>query len=98
MDNVGSIRLISLYRKRAKRYDWTTLLLYFVGFRHWTYRKRAIQLLALRQGDGRDREYIFDRVPKDLAVETYPLLAFHEHCHTICLSEYLEYSLYFMLI
>ena len=73
MDNAGSIRLISLYRKRAKRYDWTTLLLYFVGFRHWTYRKRAIQLLALRQGDGRDREYIFDRVPKDLAVETYPL-------------------------
>lgn len=51
MDNAGSIRLISLYRKRAKRYDWTTLLLYFARFRHWAYRKRAIQWLALKQGD-----------------------------------------------
>jgi len=51
MDNADSIRLISLYRKRAKRYDWTTLLLYVVGFRHWAYRKRAIESLALKQGD-----------------------------------------------
>jgi ubiquinone/menaquinone biosynthesis C-methylase UbiE len=51
MDNAASIRLIALYRKRAKRYDWTTLLLYLVGFRHWAYRKRAIQSLALRQGE-----------------------------------------------
>jgi ubiquinone/menaquinone biosynthesis C-methylase UbiE len=51
MDNTDSIRLISIYRKRAKRYDWTTLLLYVVGFRHWAYRKRAIKSLALKQGD-----------------------------------------------
>lgn len=51
MDNTGSVSLISIYRKRAKRYDWTTLLLYVAGFRHWAYRKRAIKLLALEQGD-----------------------------------------------
>lgn len=28
MDNSLSIDMISIYRKRAKRYDWTTLLLY----------------------------------------------------------------------
>jgi len=51
MNNADSMRLISIYRKRAKRYDWTTLLLYVVGFRHWAYRKRAIESLALKQGD-----------------------------------------------
>ena len=51
MDSGSSSKLISLYRKRAKRYDWTTLCLYLAGFRHWAYRKRAIQSLALNQGD-----------------------------------------------
>jgi ubiquinone/menaquinone biosynthesis C-methylase UbiE len=51
MDNASSSKLISLYRKRAKWYDWTTLCLYFAGFRHWAYRKRAIQSLALEPGD-----------------------------------------------
>jgi len=51
VDNSGSAELISLYRKRAKRYDRTTLLLYFAGFRHGAYRKRAIQALALNHGD-----------------------------------------------
>ena len=51
MDNASSIKLISLYCKRANRYDWTTLLLYHAGFRHWAYRKRAIHSLALKQGD-----------------------------------------------
>ncbi|MDP9049828.1 MAG: methyltransferase domain-containing protein [Acidobacteriota bacterium] len=46
-----SAGLISIYRKRAKRYDRSTLLLYLAGFRHWAYRKRAIQSLALRPGD-----------------------------------------------
>ena len=46
-----SFRLISLYRKRAKRYDRSSLLLYFAGFRHRAYRKRAIQSLALTSGD-----------------------------------------------
>lgn len=51
MDNSGSVNLISLYRKRAKWYDRDTLLLYLAGFRHWAYRKRAIQSLALHHGD-----------------------------------------------
>ena len=51
VDNGGSVGLISLYRQRAKRYDWSTLLLYFAGFRHWAYRKRAIRFLALNHGD-----------------------------------------------
>jgi len=51
VDNSGPVRLISLYRKRAKRYDRTTLLLYFAGFRHWAYRRQAVQSLALNQGD-----------------------------------------------
>ena len=46
-----SVRLISVYRKRAKRYDRSALLLYFAGFRHWAYRKKAIQSLALNPGD-----------------------------------------------
>jgi demethylmenaquinone methyltransferase/2-methoxy-6-polyprenyl-1,4-benzoquinol methylase len=51
VDNSGSVNLISLYRKRAKWYDRDTLLLYLAGFRHWAYRKRAIQSLALHHGD-----------------------------------------------
>jgi ubiquinone/menaquinone biosynthesis C-methylase UbiE len=51
LDNSGAVRLISLYRRRAKRYDQSALLLYFAGFRHWSYRKRAIHSLALNQGD-----------------------------------------------
>ena len=43
--------MISIYRKRARRYDWTTLLLYLIGFRHWTYRKRAVEALCLLKGD-----------------------------------------------
>ena len=47
----GSVSLISLYRKRAKRYDRSALFLYLAGFRHWAYRKRAIQSLLLHDGD-----------------------------------------------
>jgi demethylmenaquinone methyltransferase/2-methoxy-6-polyprenyl-1,4-benzoquinol methylase len=43
--------MISIYRKRAKRYDWTTLLLYLIGFRHWTYRKCAVEALCLQKGN-----------------------------------------------
>jgi ubiquinone/menaquinone biosynthesis C-methylase UbiE len=49
--NSESLRLISLYRKRAKRYDRSALLLYLAGFRHWAYRRQAIQSLALNDGD-----------------------------------------------
>jgi ubiquinone/menaquinone biosynthesis C-methylase UbiE len=51
LDNSPSVKMISIYRKRAKRYDWTTLLLYLIGFRHWTYRKRAVDALCLLKGD-----------------------------------------------
>jgi ubiquinone/menaquinone biosynthesis C-methylase UbiE len=51
MDNSLSIDMISIYRKRAKRYDWTTLLLYLIGFRHRAYRKRAVEALGLQKGD-----------------------------------------------
>jgi ubiquinone/menaquinone biosynthesis C-methylase UbiE len=50
-NNPRSIGLISLYRRRAKRYDRSSLLLYFAGFRHWAYRKRAVLSLALNPGD-----------------------------------------------
>ncbi len=51
MNNAISSTLLTLYRKRAKRYDWSTLLLYCAGFRHWAYRKRAMRALALKDGD-----------------------------------------------
>lgn len=51
MDNMDSVRLIQTYRKRARRYDRSTLLLYLAGFRHRAYRKRAIESLALNHGD-----------------------------------------------
>lgn len=50
-DSPASVSLISLYRKRAKRYDRTAVLLYLAGFRHKAYRKRAIQSLVLNDGD-----------------------------------------------
>lgn len=43
--------LIDLYRRRAKRYDFTANLYYLLGFREWKYRKKAIAALALRPGD-----------------------------------------------
>jgi ubiquinone/menaquinone biosynthesis C-methylase UbiE len=43
--------LICLYRKRAKRYDWTANLYYLIGFREWAYRKKAIAALSLNKGD-----------------------------------------------
>jgi ubiquinone/menaquinone biosynthesis C-methylase UbiE len=46
-----SARLISVYRRRAKRYDRSAILLYLLGFRHETYRKRAIECLDLKVGD-----------------------------------------------
>lgn len=51
MENSSSDVLISLYRKRAKGYDRSTLLLYLAGFHHLAYRKRAVESLALCQGD-----------------------------------------------
>ena len=43
--------LVDLYRKRARRYDLTANLYYLIGFREWSYRKRAVEALELAAGD-----------------------------------------------
>ena len=43
--------VINLYRKRAKRYDFTANLYYLIGFRLQAYRKKAVQALNLQRGD-----------------------------------------------
>lgn len=42
---------LEFFRKRAGRYDFTTSLAYAIGFRDWAYRQRAVDALALAQGD-----------------------------------------------
>lgn len=39
------------YRRRAKRYDFTANLYYVIGFREYSYRRRAIAALHLYPGD-----------------------------------------------
>lgn len=46
-----SKEIVSLYRDRAKHYDFTANLYYLVGFREWAYRKRAVEALNLKRGD-----------------------------------------------
>jgi ubiquinone/menaquinone biosynthesis C-methylase UbiE len=43
-------QVINLYRRRARRYDFTAQLYYLVGFREWTYREKAVEALALKRG------------------------------------------------
>lgn len=40
-----------IYRKRAKRYDFTANLYYLMGFREWAIRKKAVKALNLKPGD-----------------------------------------------
>lgn len=47
--NKKSIEL--LYQKRAKRYDVSANVYYFLGIREFAYRKMAAQALNLKQGD-----------------------------------------------
>ncbi|MDR3079716.1 MAG: methyltransferase domain-containing protein [Streptomyces sp.] len=47
----GRDRLIATYRKKAKRYDITSLLYPVPGYPHWAQRRRAVQALGLRAGD-----------------------------------------------
>lgn len=42
--------LVDLYRRRARRYDFTAQLYYLVGFREWAYREEAVAALGLSQG------------------------------------------------
>ena len=41
----------SVYKKRAKNYDYTTLLYNLVGFRINKYREDMVDALNLKQGD-----------------------------------------------
>jgi demethylmenaquinone methyltransferase/2-methoxy-6-polyprenyl-1,4-benzoquinol methylase len=43
--------LVEVYKKRAKRYDFTAQLYYLIGFREWAYREKAVKALDLKQGD-----------------------------------------------
>lgn len=43
--------LLTRYRRRAARYDFTANLYYLIGFREWAYRKRPVRALRLRPGD-----------------------------------------------
>lgn len=42
--------LIALYRRRARRYDWSANLYYLIGFREQAYRRRAVAALELKPG------------------------------------------------
>jgi ubiquinone/menaquinone biosynthesis C-methylase UbiE len=39
-----------VYRKRARNYDLTANLYYLIGFREWSYRKKAVEALCLHKG------------------------------------------------
>ncbi len=43
--------IVSIYRKRAKYYDFTANLYYLFGFREQAYRKKAVVALTLMPGD-----------------------------------------------
>ena len=39
-----------VYRRRARFYDWSVNAYYLIGFRWWTYRRRAVAALQLQRG------------------------------------------------
>ncbi|MEW6586284.1 MAG: hypothetical protein AB1442_11825 [Nitrospirota bacterium] len=43
--------IVALYRKRAGYYDFTANLYYLMGFREQAYRKKALRMLNLKNGD-----------------------------------------------
>jgi len=43
--------VVELYRRRARRYDFTANLYHLIGFRIGAYRRAAVASLALRNGD-----------------------------------------------
>lgn len=43
--------LISLYRRRARNYDFSANLYYLIGFRETAYRRKAVAALDLQPGD-----------------------------------------------
>lgn len=44
-------KIIELYRKRAKHYNFTANLYYLLGYREYSYRKEAVRRLHLNKGD-----------------------------------------------
>lgn len=42
--------ILSLYQRRAGRYDFTANLYYLLGFREWRFRRRAVDALRLAPG------------------------------------------------
>lgn len=44
-------QLVSIYRARARRYDFTANLYYLIGYPEWRYRRQAIAALDPRPGD-----------------------------------------------
>jgi ubiquinone/menaquinone biosynthesis C-methylase UbiE len=51
MKNALNQQIIDIYRKRARRYDFTANLYYLLGYREWAYRQKAIDELNLKPGD-----------------------------------------------
>lgn len=51
MNTMTKQNVISLYRKRARRYNFTANLYYLVGYREFAYRKKAVDALNLQPGD-----------------------------------------------
>jgi len=51
MTALDKTQIQQLYRKRAKNYNLTANLYYFVGFREFAYRKKAVKSLGLKAGD-----------------------------------------------
>jgi demethylmenaquinone methyltransferase/2-methoxy-6-polyprenyl-1,4-benzoquinol methylase len=47
---LGQTEVIEIYRKRARRYDFTANLYYLNGFREWAYRRQAVEALHLQPG------------------------------------------------
>lgn len=51
MTVLNSAEVIRLYRKRAGNYNFTANLYYLIGYREYAYRKKAVNAMALQQGD-----------------------------------------------
>lgn len=48
---LNKTEIVQVYRRRARRYNFTAQLYYLMGFREWAYRKKAVKALALKRGD-----------------------------------------------
>lgn len=48
---LNQTEIVNLYRKRAKKYDFSANLYYLIGFREFLYRTMAVNALGLKPGD-----------------------------------------------